>query len=139
MTYALLGLWGYFLYGFGPTVPLLVDDLHVSHALGGLHATVTAVAAVVVGLAGHRPAVWFGRRRLLWGGAALLCAGTLLYCAVRALPLTLTAALVFGTGGALIVNNVNAVVMDHHGDRGPAFLTEANAFAAAMGIAAPLV
>jgi predicted MFS family arabinose efflux permease len=139
LTYALLGLWGYFLYGFGPTVPYLVDDLHLSHALGGLHSTVTASAAVVIGLAGQRPAARWGRRRLLWGGALLLSLGTLLYCSVRVVPLTLTAALVFGLGGALIVNNVNAVVMDHHGERGPAVLSEANAIAAGMGIAAPLV
>ena len=139
MVYCQLGIWGYFLYGFGPTIPLLRDDLHVSHAVGGLHATVTASAAIVVGLVGDPLVRRFGRLWLLWGGITLLCLGTVGYCATRMLPVTLTSALVFGVGGALIVNMANATLMDHHEERGPAALSEANAVAGAAGIAAPLV
>ncbi|MFI5101518.1 MAG: hypothetical protein ACHQE5_13550, partial [Actinomycetes bacterium] len=54
MSYAFLAIFGYFLYGFGPSVPLLRDELGVSHAVGALHATAMALGAVVGGLAGER-------------------------------------------------------------------------------------
>ena len=42
--------WGYFLYGFGPVVPLLRDEQGVSAALAGLHGTALAVGIVFGGM-----------------------------------------------------------------------------------------
>jgi fucose permease len=68
-----------------------------------------------------------------------MCAGVVGYILAPSLPLTLLAAMVCGTGGSVVVNNVNAALMDHQGRNGPAALTEANAGAAAIGTVAPLV
>ncbi|NED58294.1 MFS transporter, partial [Micromonospora aurantiaca] len=49
LTYAQLGLWGFFLYGFGPVVPLLRDEQGTSAAVAGLHSTGIAVGALAGG------------------------------------------------------------------------------------------
>jgi predicted MFS family arabinose efflux permease len=137
--YLLLGLWAYFLYGFGPTVPLVGDELGVSRALSGLHGTAMAVGAVVAGLAGTAVIARVGRRLVLWGGAAGISAGLLLYAGGHALWLTLAGALVAGTAGSFLVNTVNAVLSDDHGPAAPAALSQANAMASGVGTVAPLV
>lgn len=139
MVYLQIGMWGFFLYGFGPTVPLLRDELGVSRAVGGLHATMLAVGAITTGLTGSWLVARFGRGRLLWAGVAGVAVGATGYCAAPVVLLTLASALLIGLAGSLIVNCANAVLMDHQGPAGPAALSEANATAGATGIVAPLV
>ena len=138
MLYGQLALYGYFLYGFGPTVPLLRDELGVSRAVGALHATAMAAGAVLGGLLSERVVASQGRRRTLWTGVWLLCAGIVGYCSGRVLGVTLLSAALCSLAGTLIINSVNATVMDHHGPSGPAALSQANAGAGAAGIVAPL-
>jgi predicted MFS family arabinose efflux permease len=138
MLYGQLALYGYFLYGFGPTVPLLRDELGVSRAVGALHATAMAAGAVLGGLLSERVVASQGRRRTLWTGVWLLCAGIVGYCSGRVLGVTLLSAALCSLAGTLIINSVNATVMDLHGSSGPAALSQANAGAGAAGIVAPL-
>ena len=74
LIYAQLGLWGFFLYGFGPVVPLLRDEQGTSAAVASLHSTAIAVGALLGGalfaptgppLRPRAPAIWArpGRRR----------------------------------------------------------------------------
>ena len=139
MVYTLLAIFGYFLYGFGPTVPLLRDELGVSRAVGALHATVLAGGAVLGSLVGQRVVRAIGRLHILWLGIGMLCVGVVGYCAFRALPLTLTAAFLCGLGGTLLLNGINATLMELHHEGGPAAITEANAGAGIAGIVAPTV
>lgn len=139
MVYAQLGIYGYFLYGFGPTVHLLRDELGISRTLAGLHGTALAAGAIVAGVTGPAAVRRFGRGPLLWFGVAGLCVGVAGYCGFRVLPMTLLAALVCGTCGAWIVNATNAGLMEAHGESGAAALSEANAVAATAGTIAPLV
>ncbi len=139
MVYALLAIYGYFLYGFGPSVPLLRDELGVSRAVGALHATAMAVGAVIGALVGERVVRAIGRRAILWTGLGLLCVGVVGYCAVRLLAVTLVSALVCSLAGTFILNGVNATLMEHHRSGGPAAISEANGGAGAAGIVAPLV
>jgi predicted MFS family arabinose efflux permease len=139
ISYALLAIFGFFLYGFGPSVPLLRDELGVSRAVGALHATAMAGGAVVGGLVGERVVTAIGRRALLWTGLGLLCLGAAGYASVRVLAVTLASALVCGLAGTFILNGVNATLMEHQGRHGPAAITEANAGAGAAGIVAPAV
>ena len=139
MVYVQLGLYGYFLYGFGPSVNLLREDLGISRTFAGLHGTALACGAIIAGLSGHAAVRRFGRGALLWVGVAGLSVGIVGYCAARALPLTLLAVLVCGTCGSWIVNTANAGLMEAHGLTGPAALLEGNAVAAVAGTVAPLV
>jgi MFS family permease len=139
LTYAQLGLWGFFNYGFGPVVPLLRDEQGTSAAVAGLHSTAIAVGALTGGALfaplsrrlGRGPASWLGLAGVAVGVAAL---GTF-----RALPATLAAVVLIATFGMMLISGVNVVLTAHHGPTAPAALSEANAACAGMGILAPLL
>ncbi|MGN6245923.1 MAG: MFS transporter [Motilibacteraceae bacterium] len=138
-VYLHLAVYGWFLYGFSPAVPLLRDDQGTSNGVSGLHGTALAGGAVVAGLLGQRVIGRIGRGGAMRLGLAALCAGVLLFTLSPALPGTLVGALVAGTGGSLMVNVHSPVLTDHHELAGPAAIGEANAMAAATGILSPLV
>ena len=127
LTYAQLAVFGYFLYGFGPSVPLQRDDLGVSSAIGGLHGTALAVGSTVGGLTFALLSRRVGRTGTLRVGLLGLAAGTLLYCLVPALPVTLAGALVCGLFGSYVVTGSVVVLSAAHGPAGPAAFSEANA------------
>ena len=139
LTYAQLAVFGYFLYGFGPSVPLQRDDLHVSSAIGGLHGTALATGSTLGGLSFALLSRRVGRTGTPRVGLAGLAAGTLLYCLVPALPVTLTGALICGLFGSYVVTGSVVVLSAAHGPAGPAAISEANAAAAGAGLVAPLL
>ncbi|RLK23571.1 MFS transporter [Micromonospora sp. M71_S20] len=139
LTYAQLGLWGFFLYGFGPVVPLLRDEQGTSAAVAGLHSTGIAVGALAGGALFAPLARRLGRGRAIWIGLAGVAAGVAALGLVRALPATITAVAVIATFGMLVISGVSVVLTDRHGAGAPAALTEANAVCAGAGILAPLV
>ncbi|MFY1598138.1 MFS transporter [Micromonospora sp. WMMD737] len=139
LTYAQLGLWGFFLYGFGPVVPLLRDEQGTSAAVASLHSTGIAVGALAGGALFAPLARRLGRGRAIWVGLAGVAAGVAALGVVRALPATITAVAVIATFGMLVISGVSVVLTDRHGAGAPAALTEANAVCAGAGILAPLV
>ncbi|MGY0003361.1 MFS transporter [Micromonospora sp. I033] len=139
LTYAQLGLWGFFLYGFGPVVPLLRDEQGTSAAVAGLHSTGIAVGALAGGALFAPAARRLGRGPAIWLGLAGLAAGVAALGLLRPLPATLAAVAVIATFGMMVISGVNVVLTAHHGPAAPAALSEANAACAGMGILAPLV
>ncbi|MGS2614238.1 MFS transporter [Micromonospora sp. LZ34] len=139
LTYAQLGLWGFFLYGFGPVVPLLRDEQGTSAAVAGLHSTGIAIGALTGGALFAPIARRFGRGAAIWLGLAGVAVGVAALGTLRALPATLTAVAVIATFGMMVISGVNVVLTARHGPAAPAALTEANAACAGMGILAPLV
>jgi MFS family permease len=139
LTYAQLGAWGFFLYGFGPVVPLLRDEQASSAAIAGLHSTSLAAGALLGGLLFPPLSRRLGRGRAVGLGFAGVAAGVAALCVLRPLPATLSAAFVAATFGAMLVNGINATLADHHRSAAPAAISEANAACAGMGILAPIV
>ena len=139
LTYAQLAVFGYFLYGFGPSVPLQRDDLHVSSAIGGLHGTALATGSTLAGFTFALLSRRVGRTGTLRVGLLGLAAGTLLYCLVPELPVTLAGALICGLFGSYVVTGSVVVLSAAHGTAGPAAFSEANAAAAGAGLVAPLL
>ncbi|MCM0676213.1 MFS transporter [Micromonospora phytophila] len=139
LTYAQLGLWGFFLYGFGPVVPLLRDEQGTSTAVAGLHSTAIAVGALAGGALFAPIARRFGRGPAIWLGLAGVAVGVAALGTLRPLPATLAAVAVIATFGMMVISGVNVVLTARHGAAAPAALTEANAACAGMGILAPLV
>lgn len=139
LIYLQLGVYGYFLYGFGPTVPLLRDEQHISRTLSGLHGTGLALGALVAGTTTAAIVRRWGRSTALWGGLLVLCVGVVAYVSTTALPLTLTGAFLGSLGGSFTITAVAPTLMEHHGAGGPAAISEANATAAGAGVIAPLV
>lgn len=134
-----LGMWGFWLYGFGPSVPLLRDDFGVSSALAGLHSTASALGAIVAGTLGVRVVNRIGRGAARTTGGYLLVVGAALYLLAPSLAISIPAAFIAGTGGAVIVNTLNVSVLQHHGRRGTAWLTSTHAMGSTLGILAPLL
>ncbi|PZG20985.1 MFS transporter [Micromonospora craterilacus] len=138
LAYAQLGLWGFFLYGFGPVVPLLRDEQGTSAAVAGLHSTGLAVGALAGGALFAPAARRFGRKPTIWLGLAGVAAGVGAFSLLRPLPATLAVVILISTAGTLLVSGVNVVLTARHGPVAPAALAEANAACAGMGILAPL-
>jgi fucose permease len=126
------------LYGFGPVLPLLRDELHLSRTVAGFHGTMLAIGAIVAGLVFHRLVARVGRGVAMWLGVGGMSAGVAMLCATSALPATLGGALVAGLFGSVVVNGSSAILSDHHGHAASGAITEANAFAAGFGMAGPV-
>ncbi len=139
LVYLQLGVYGYILYGIGPSIQLLRDDQGISKTLSGLHGTALAVGAVAVGVIGPRVVQRIGRSRALWGGLATACAGIAIFCASTALPVTLFGAFIATFGGSFVVSVSSTVLADHHAVAGSGAVSEGHAGAAAVGMCAPLV
>ncbi|MFF3866869.1 MFS transporter [Micromonospora sp. NPDC001898] len=139
LAYSQLALWGFFVYGFGPVVPLLRDEQGTSAAVAGLHSTAIAVGALLGGALFAPVARRIGRSRAAWLGLAGVAVGVTGFGTLRPLPATLAAVVVIATFGMMVISGVNVVLTAHHGPTAPAALTEANAACAGMGILAPLL
>ena len=131
--------WGWFIYAFSPTVPLLAVELGVSRAVAGLHGTAMAVGTVAAGLISERAAHTLGRKRQLMVGLTLTSVGVVLLVVGPGLAATLTACVVAAVGGNLALAATQTTLLSHHGPAGPAAVTEGNAYGTAVGLLAPLV
>src|SRR5205809_681482 len=139
LAYGQLSAFGYFFYGFGPVVPLLLEEQHTSRGVAGLHGTAFAVGGVACGALAPWVVRRFGRQTAMWTALGGLTAGALGFWVAHALWATLPLAVVTSAFGTLVVVVVMAGLSDHHGPAGPAALSEANALAAGVGLLAPLV
>ena len=139
LTYAQLGCYGWFLYGFGPSLTLLRDEQGFSRTVAGLHGTALATGALCSALIVARLAVRFGRVPLIWAGLTILCVGIVTLTGFTPLPATLFGAFLCSFGGSFVVTCSATVLSAVHGEGGPAAITEANAAAAGVGAVAPLV
>lgn len=138
LSYLNTGLFGYFLYAFGPTVALLRDEQGYTRSVAALHGTAMAVGSIVVGLTATRFVRWLGRGAMLRLGSALIGAGLLIYTGFDPLPLTLLGAFLAASGGTFAMVGVNAFLPAHHGAATARAMSEAHGMAAAMGLLGPL-
>ena len=138
LVYLQLGCYGYFLYGFGPAIPLLRLEQEVSRGVSGLHGTALAAGTLLTGVVFAKLTARFGRGAAMWLGVAGTCAGAVLLTASTALPVTLAGAFVAGFFGSIVVNGSAVILADRRSGGGPAAISEANATAAGIGLVAPL-
>ncbi len=138
LCYLLLAVYAWFLYGFGPVVPLLGDEEGVSRAVASLHGTALAVGTVLAGVAGPRVVARTGRRFSLWGSAAGMCVGVAVLVTAPSIVGTLTGVLIIGLTGSIMLNSLNALLATHHPGHAATAISEANALAAAVGTVSPL-
>jgi predicted MFS family arabinose efflux permease len=139
LLYLATSCWGWTIYAFGPSTPLLGQAAGYSAAVIGLHGTALALGALTSGLIQARAVARLTRSGVLAAGAIGLSVGILLITGGNALVLTLLGSWAAGLGGTLVVNAASAALAQHHGRRGATALAEANAMAASLGALAPLV
>ncbi|HCT77189.1 MAG TPA: MFS transporter [Micromonosporaceae bacterium] len=140
LIYVQLGLYAYFLYGFGPIVGFLRDEQGTSNALASLHSTGLAVGAMAGGALFPLLSRAFGRGRVMWGSLAGIALAVLGFVVLPPMyPVTLSLTALIGFFGICVVSCVVVSLSQMHGAAGSAAISEANAMAVAAGLAAPLV
>jgi predicted MFS family arabinose efflux permease len=137
-AYAYFALYGWFIYSFGPIVPLLRHEQDTSRAVAGLHGTAIAAGSMLSALVSVPFVRRRGRRQALLLACAVVSAGVVLLISLQGPVFTVPSAFLIGLGGALGLNAVNPVLADHHGDLGAGAIGEANAVAVAFGVIGPL-
>jgi len=142
-SFVTLGAYTWFLYGLGPTIPLLREELGTSSTIAGLHSLLLATGVVTGGFFGVRLVRRWHRYGAGRRGIAAVAVGVILFVAGSLLAggelaLTLPAMVLAGAGGALALNVTTAVINDHHGMLGPSVLSQANAVAATVVLVSPL-
>jgi fucose permease len=138
LTYAQVGLFGFYLYSFGPTIALLRDETGTTRAVASLHGTAMAVGAITIGLAAPYVVRRIGRGRMMRLGSALVASGLCVYVAGGSLALTLVGALVASAGGTFALVGANAFMPEHQGPAGPQAMSEMHGFGAVLGLLGPL-
>ncbi|WP_158373537.1 MFS transporter [Cellulosimicrobium cellulans] len=130
--------WGWLLYSFNPSVPLLAAELRVSNAQAGLHGTAMAVGAVLAAAVTPRAVLRLGRRTALVAACVLLGAGIGLLVSGWTLPVTLTGMVVVALGGNVAISAAQAGLVLHHGRTASAAVTEANGVGSGVGLLGPI-
>lgn len=137
-VYGVFVTWGWLLYSFNPSVPLLARELGVSNAAAGLHGTAMAVGALGAAALTPRAVRRFGRRTTLVAAGVVLAAGIALLTTGWVLAVTLTGMAVVAVGGNMAVSAAQAGLAGHHGRSAPAAVTEANGVGSGIGLLGPL-
>jgi predicted MFS family arabinose efflux permease len=138
ISYVQVGLFGWFLYAFGPSLALLRDEQGTTRAVASLHGTAMAVGTVAIGVVAPAFVTRWGRGRMVRFGSLLLAAGVGVYTSSTALPVTLVGAVVASAGGTFALIGVNAFIPDHQGLAAPRSLGEAHGLGATAGLIGPL-
>lgn len=136
--YAPFVVWGWLLYSFNPSVPLLGDELGVSAAQAGLHGTAMAAGGLVAAPLIPRAARALGRRTTLVVAALVVAVGLAGLLLGRELPVTLLGMLVTAVGGNLLIATAQVALAAHHGPTSSAALAEANGVGSGIGLLGPL-
>lgn len=136
--YGVFVTWGWLLYSFNPSVPLLARELGVSNAAAGLHGTAMAVGALAAAALTPRAVLRLGRRTTLVVAAVVVAAGIALLTTGWVLAATLTGMAVVAVGGNMAVSAAQAGLAGHHGRSASAAVTEANGVGSGVGLIGPL-
>lgn len=136
--YSAFIIWGWYLYAFSPTVPLIADEMNISRGLAGLHGTGMALGSVISGFLGPVLAGRYGRRVHFLIGATILTVGLGGLLAATTLAATLPASFVVALGGNLMITAAQPALSVHHGTAGASAVMEANAAGSGVGLLAPL-
>jgi MFS family permease len=139
LAYLLIGYFMYVQASLGPILPFLREDLSLDYGAAGLHFGAFALGVLFTGLLGDRPARLLGRRTTLWGGAVGMAAGAGALAAAPSAATSLSATLVTGFCGSLLLMSAQPTLSDLHGEWRAAAISEANVVAGAAAILAPLL
>lgn len=131
-------IWGWLLYSFNPSVPLLGEEFGISDAQAGLHGTAMALGAIVTGMLAPRVVLRTGRRTSLFTAFALIVVGTLVLVLAPSLAWSLPGMFVLSIGGNLAISSAQPGLALHHGPAASAAVTEANGVGSSIGLVGPL-
>jgi len=131
-------VWGWLLYSFNPSVPLLAAELGVSAAQAGLHGTAMAVGGLTAAPLTPRAVRGLGRRVTIVLALLLVALGVVGLLTGPTLPWTLGGMFVTAVGGNILIASAQVGLAEHNGPTASAAITEANAAGSTVGLVGPL-
>jgi predicted MFS family arabinose efflux permease len=120
------GVFGIFMGGFGPALPLLQADQGTSGAIAGLHGTALGIASIIAGYLNAPVAHKFGRYRSIWLGLTIFNIGAMAFVALPYAWQTIPAILIAGVGLSMTVNNSLMYLSVHYKEHSPRAVSQAN-------------
>jgi predicted MFS family arabinose efflux permease len=120
------GVFGIFMGGFGPAIPLLQSDQGTSAAVAGLHGTALGIAAIIAGYINAPLVHHFGRYKSLWIGSAIFNIGAFSFVIFPSPWQTIPAILITGIGVSTIINNAFVYLTEHYNGQAPSAVMQAN-------------
>ena len=138
ISYLSLGYFGYFQTIWGPMMPLLREELGLNFTIGGLHATFFAVGMVAAGIISVGLTQFMSEKTLFWFGSAGMASGVGLLIIANTVYMTLSAALLMGLFGTLLLIMLQASLAAEHHQFSAKAILEANVSAAIGASLAPL-
>lgn len=119
-------VFGIFMGGFGPALPLLQEDQGTSGAIAGLHGTALGVASIIAGYLNAPLVHKYGRYRSIWLGLVIFNLGAMSFIALPQVWQTIPSILFAGIGLSITVNNAMTYLTSHYKDNSARAVSQAN-------------
>jgi len=139
ISYFQAGFFGWAIYGLGPAIAFLRDDLDLSRTVASLHSLIAAVGSVCAGLLSKRLIAALGRGQVLRYASLVMAVGITSFTLGKSIALTLTGAALFGFAVATFVQGTAAFLDKHQGLAAPGAISELHAMAAGVGMLSPVL
>jgi len=139
LSYAQATAFGWFVYGFGATLPFLRTDLGLSRTTASLHSLTMAAGSVTAGLISGAIIAKLGRGMTLRYASVIFAIGLTIYTFSHHLAFTLIGVSLCAFTGSIIVQGTGAYLSLHHGVKAPTTISELHAMAAGIGLFAPVL
>lgn len=107
------GVYGIFMGGFGPALPLLQEYQGTSAAVAGLHGTALGLASILAGYLNAPLVHKFGRYKSAWIGLLIFNIGALCFVIFPTPNLTIPAMGIAGIGITIAINNTITYLTGH--------------------------
>lgn len=138
LGYLLVASSTYTVSCFGPFMPFLRSELHLSYTVGALHFSAWAVGVLLAGLTGDKSMHRLGRQNTIWAGSTGICIGILFILFGHNPVFTIFGALLGGFSGSTMGQTINTILSDRFGSERAIAITEANIIASISCLLAPL-
>lgn len=139
ISYAQAACFGWLIFGSGPAINFLREDLNLSRATASAHSLGMTLGGIIAGLTGQRLIRQFGRGKLLRWASIVFAIGLFLFCFGPNIYFTLLGVTLSFIGGVTIVQSTAAFLSTHHGQNAPAAISELHGVAAGIGLLSPVL
>ena len=139
ISYVQAAFFGWGIYGLGPAIGFLRDDLHLSRTIASVHSLTLALGSVCAGLVSNRLIAALGRGQVLRYSSYLMAISLIAFAFGPSIAVTLPAAAGFGCAVATFVQGTAAFLDRHQGLAAPGSISELHAMAAGVGMLSPVL
>jgi MFS family permease len=129
----------WFIFGVGPALSLLREDLGVTRTVIAFHNVSSSVGSILAGLTSTYLINKFGRGNVIRSGAIGMIIGLLLFVNGPSINFTILSMFICGYSGILLIQCNSAFLNNYHGKAAPAAISEVNALGALVGFIAPII